>query len=1223
MKKKFSNTIPVPRQGIKKLLLIMKLALAFVLMSVLQVSANVYSQSTVNLNVQDRSLREVLKTIEQSSSFRFFYSDDLVLMNKNVDVKADNEKVTDVLDNIFASSELTYKVFENNLIVIVPKTEALQELNVTGVVTDSKGDVLPGVNVVIEGTTMGVVTDLDGRYSIKVPSGSAVLVFSYIGFLTEKIEVANRKVVDVKLVEDIQNLQEVVVTALGIKREKKALGYAVTEVKGEAISTVSPISPVNALQGKVAGLNIAPSEGAAFAGAKIQVRGASTLRSNNMPIFVVDGIIVDNELSGGDEWGGTDWGNNLKNLNSDEFESVSVLKGAAATALYGSRALNGAIVITTKKGKARKDLGIKISQRFNVKQAYKGPAFQNVYGEGAPAGYDTDIPDKWNPSKYFHLNSSNEPMIDGSWAPLSFGPKMEGQKIRDYAGDWAAFDPQPDNFLDAYQTGFQNNTNISLEGGGENTVFLISFSNFKEKGNIPRNTFDRNAIFAKVNKKFNNFISSDVSVSYSNAVPKNPLQTLGQYFITGAWPRNYNTNYWKEHYKAAHGGVPQGDPYNDPGYETPGSDVWFGLYENNSKRTEESLRVTAKLNMNITSWFDIVLDGSLNNYYTTAETKQLGQGYRNAGGYYELFHDTKQQYDGKVWLNFHKKVSDFDLRASAVGEHWQSKYSYSGAWTNGGLIVPGQYSIENSKNQAGQSAYIGDQKKLESVYAFADVSWKDQVFLSVTGRNDWSSALVYADGHGSYSYFYPSISGSWLFSESFQLPDWYSYGKLRASWAHVGNDFTPYSINPGFSRSRTINSYNGDIPAFSFKDKIMPNLNLKPEDQKSIEFGFESRFFMNRLGIDFTYYKTNTFNQILNIPVPSESGVNEQRINAGDIQNQGIEIELKTIPVKINDFEWFLDATFARNRGKINSLYPGVTEYILDGSWNYGNTRIASVAKVGGAYGVLVSDSDPKRFKNTNDPNDPRNGKMLLTWNASQRGAYPERSFEERVVGDMNPDFTGSVTTGFNFKNFRIEAMFDFKIGGDISTYSGRYGAAYGLFESTLDYRDLEHGGKEWTANWTGEKYQDGYIPDGVFTEGTVVEMKDASGNIVKNNVGGMTFVEAYEKGLVDAVHGSWWHYKTNNWGLGVVNDNVLQENSYIGFRQLTISYAIPKSLCNKIRVSSADIAFIGRDLGFLYKTLKDDLNPFSVRSNRAGAALEWQQTPYIRTLGVALNLNF
>jgi iron complex outermembrane receptor protein len=990
---------------------------------------------------------------------------------------------------------------------------AMAQFKVSGtVVSESDGLGLPGVTIAEKGTSNGTLTDADGKFTINVNSGKSTLIFSFVGMKTVEEPVNNRTVIDVKLrAEDIA-VDEVVVTALGIKREAKALGYAVTQVDGSKLAESTTISPVNALQGRAAGVDIAPSEGGIFGGTKITIRGNSTLKGNNMPIFVVDGVIIDNAVSGGSQWGGVDWGNDLKNLNSDEFESVSVLKGAAATALYGSRALNGAIVITTKKGKERKDLGVHISQRFNVKDVYDGPAFQNVYGEGAPPGYDSRYEDIYAPQNSFLINAQGEPYLEGAsgdwWVPLSFGHKMDGSRVRDYENNWITYDPQPNNAIDAFQTGYQSDTNITLDGGGENSTFLISLSHFDEKGNYPGNTFTRESVYSKVTRDFNKYLSAELGISYSNSNPKNPPQYMMQNFITGNWARNYNTSYWRKHYKAEHGGIPQAD-YNDPGASIPGADIWFDIYENSRSRIEESLRLTGKLKLNVTDWFNAVVDGYLNNYYIKSEEKILGSGYRNAGGSYTLKHSRKEQYDAKLWLNFHKQFENsLDASLSVVGEHWETANSYTGAWTNGGLIVPGNYSLANSKNEPGQEAGVDGTKILESIMFFSDLSYKDQLFLSITGRNDWSSTLVYADGSGTFSYFYPSVSTSWLFSETFEMPRWVNYGKLRASWAHVGNDYNIYDINPGFSRTGTVISYNGDLPRYSFKNNTMPNLNIRPEDKKSIEFGLEGKLLDSRIGFDVAYYKENTYNQILSIPENFYTGVSGQLINAGNIQNQGVEIQVNLVPIKMKDFSWDLTLNYARNRNKVIDLYGDITEYNLYESWNYGNTRIGTVAIVGGDYGVLMSDSKPAVYNNTSNPNDPKNGMPLLRWNASQRGGYMFRSYEKSIVGNMNPDFTGSVLTGFTYKSFRLEALFDIKIGGDISTYSGRYGTAYGLFESTLAYRDLEHGGFQWTSSWTGNTYQDGYIPEGVFEPGTIVKMKTSTGQVINNDVSGMTLIK-------------------------------------------------------------------------------------------------------------------
>ena len=1105
---------------------------------------------------------------------------------------------------------------------------AWAQQTVSGTVTSATDGIgLPGVNVLVKGTSTGTITDIEGNYNISVPNNDDVLVFSFVGYMSEEEPVNRRSQIDVALADDVASLEEVVVTALGVEREKKAIGYAVTELKGQEIAQSSTVSPVLALKGKVAGVDISPTEGGAFGGSRITIRGNSTLGNNNQPIFVVDGVIIENDLSGGNEWGGQDWGNNLKNLNADNYESVTVLKGAAATALYGSRALNGAVEIITKKGSARKGIGVDISQTLNSKRVFAGPDFQNVYGEGAPPGFDNALPDKFNPSGAFLTNSQGEPYLEGAtggaWVPISYGHPMDGSRVRDWDGEWINYTPQPDNFTDLYDNGFYTNTNVTLNGGSDKSTFLVSTSYTREDGTFPRNKFDRLGLFTKVTHKLNDFVSTQLSVDYARSNSQNPPTNIGQRFITGEWPRNYNTSKWRNRYQATHGGVPNSN-YGDPLASVPGSDVWFDVYENTATRLEESLRMTGDVTFNVTDWFNVKVNGYINNYYTERENKELGDGYANAGGYYQLAHTRQEQNDIQLWLNFNKNLTpDLFARLSVIGEHWRNEESFTRTETQGGLTVPGQYTIGNSLNLPRATAGFYDpgngilgNKELSSVYAFMDVEYKDMLFLQLTARNDWSSTLTYADGSGNNSYFYPSASLSWVFSETFQMPTIMSSGRLRASVARVGNDFEPYSINPGFGSNGLLQSPNGDIVRYGFINNQVPNPDLRPEDKQSIEFGADIRFFNDRLGFDFTYYKENTFNQILRIPVPIESGVESQLINAGNIQNQGIELAVNATPLVLGDFRWDLSVVFTRNRNKIIELFPGVTEFNLEGSPSYGNTRVATMAYVGQQYGVLVSDSKPKEFMNESDPNDPKNGLPVLLWNEAQRGAYQARSYEPQIVGNMNPDFLAGITTAFSYRGFYANVLFDVKVGGDISTYSGRYGSSYGLLESTLAYRDKEHGGLEWNSSWTGNSYDDGYIPEGVFEEGTIVQMRTGDGEVVSNEVGGMTFRDAYEQGLVEPVHGGYWHFRNNSWSLGVANDDLIQENSYVGIREATIGYRFPRAFAEKLHLTSLGVSFFARDLGFLYKSLKDNLNPFSIRSNRAGSAHEWQQSPYVRTLG-------
>lgn len=1237
MKKNFSNTIPVPQSGIKKLLLIMKLALAFVLMSVLQVSANVYSQSTINLNVQDKSLRDVLKTIEQRSSFRFFYSDDLVLMNKTVDVNANNQKVVDVLDNLFASSELTYRVFENNLIVIVPKSEIMQEMNVTGVVTDSKGEPLPGVNIVIEGTTIGAVTDMNGRYSLKVPGESSVLVFSYIGFLTEKVEVGSRRTIDLKMVEDVQNLQEVVVTALGIKRETKKLGYAVTEVKGEDVAKANTVNPIASLQGKAAGLSIGGSDGGLFGAYKIGIRGVSTLKNNNQPIFVVDGVILNNEISGDSEWSSSsnDWGNQLKNLNPDDFESVSILKGSASTALYGSRGLNGAVIITTKNAKKSKGLGVSISQTTGMDYVYRTPDFQNDFGIGGLAGYIDYGKKDANGSFYaFDTKQFYYKTIDGAevasiqdhpWGGLSWGPRFDGRPILDYDGKMTTWRSYEDNMKDAYNIGFNTNTNVTVTGGNETTNFYFSESYQKRTGIYPGNTFARNSILLKGAHQLSKRISVEGSVNYVQSSPENPAGDLGQFFFDGTFERSYNTKYYKDKYTADHGGVPS-NSYNDALGSVPGTSVWFGINNNHSRKTERNIRPILKVTAEVAPWLRLTAEGNMNIYSVEEEVKDLGQGYKNEGGYYRLGHSNLQQQTGKFIADLHKTFGNISQNLIIGGEYFHTKNTFTRSWTDGGFIVPGEFFLNNSKKKIQTEGGVNGEKVLSSFYFLYNTGWKEQLFIDITGRNDWSSALVYANGKGTYSYFYPSVSASWLFNQTLQLPSWVSFGKVRLSWAQVGNDTNPYTINSGYNVGQLL-SGNDYIYTNSY-NRMLIDPNLRPERKTSYEVGADIRFFSNRLGLDLTLYKENTRDQIVDIPAPLESGASGQLINAGNIENRGIEIALNTTPVSTQNFRWDLNFIYTKNQNKIISLHEDVGEYKkLEGDPAYGNYRIGSVAYIGGEYGVLLSDALPEIYQaldaQGNKIDHPNNGKKVLIWNGVRKGAYYKRSGKIQKVGTMLPDLEGSVSNNFTFKNISLNVLVDMRFGGKIASYSNRYGTAYGYLKNSLYARDAANGGETWTSQYNeskGQSFDDGVIPDGVFATGTMVTTP--TGESV--NVGGMSYLEAYNKGYVEPTHASYWTYRNYSWGTGIVDDSWVSEVNYVALRHVSIGYNVPQKFASKLRLNNVYVGVDGHNLGYLYNSLPNHLNPESTRGNSSSYSyFERVLSPYVASYTFTVKLNF
>lgn len=1201
---------------------------------------------------QSYNLVDVLKELSRSYGVIFDYNPKM-LKGKSVSLdrkEMQSKDLDQILNEMLTPLKLTFEKNNSHSYIIYPKKDKTQAdasgrgsentgmtdmalinstalagpvnsistpvmaFEIKGQVKDDKGEGLPGVSVSLKGTTTGTVTDGTGKYAITIPEGTGTLVFSFVGYMTEEVPVSGRNTIDVTLVPDIQSLQEIVVTSLGVKRERKAVGYSITEVQGEEIGRAATVNPVNALQGKVAGVQITPGAGGTFGGSRITIRGNSTFRNNNQPIFVIDGVIIDNNTSGGDEYGVTDWGNDLKNLNPDDFESLSILKGAAATALYGSRALNGVVLITTKKGTKKKGIGVEVSQTLNFKRAYAGPKFQNIYGYGAPAfsasASGSTRKDSYNTDQ-FDLNSDGEPKLLTDWGVSSWGPKMTGQQVRGYDNEWTQFSPQPDNFTDAYDKGYFSNTNVALNGAGDNVTYRLSYTGTKEKGIEIRNDFVKNGFNGRVTYDLNKAIKTDVGFNYTSSESKNPPnRTMQRAFVYDYFPRSYNTNQWQQNYRADHGGVPLSDDIN----QSPGSSLWFTLFENSRARKEDVLRGNMSVNGIITDWLNVTVEGYFNNIYRKTEVKELGQGINNQGGKYEIENARKQLNSLQARLNMHKTFFEtLDADFSVGTEARRESGSFNRSSTEGGLIVPGNYNIGNSQNlpiaEAGNvtDGIIGD-RKVNSIYSYLNLGYREMLYLQVTARNDWSSTLTYSDGHGNNSYFYPSASLSWVFTETFKLPQFFSFGKLRTSYAIVGRDTDPYSLSDGYSRKGTLQNAAGNLPMYSYKSFTVPNQNLKPERQRSIEVGAEMKFFNGRVGIDMAYYKNNTFNQIFSLGVTPESGLENILVNGGNIQSQGIEILLTGTPVKKRDLTWDVSASFTRNRDLIKDMYPGIKERVLEGNPTYGD-RIASVAYIGQAYGDLVTDSYYMPYQrldaNGNKVDDPNNGKPVLRWDGANKGAYPLRSGVKQTIGNIQSDWYGFVSNRVSYKGFFLSALVDIKMGGDIYSFAHRYGSAYGLFESTLAGRD----GIKWTAD--GNEYHDGMIPDGVFANGTVIKDVDVSG---------MSYKDAYDKGLVDPTHYSYYMYRKGSWSRGIVE---VHENSYVALREVTFGYTFPQAFSEKLRLNNLSLMFVGRDLGMLYNSLPDHINGNANASNRSGAAFEYGTAPYVRSMGFTIKAGF
>lgn len=1111
----------------------------------------------------------------------------------------------------------------------------MQQDPISGVVSDSDGEPIVGATVVIKGTSIGSVTDLDGEFIVNASVGDTLEVF-YLGYNSAEVAIVPKQgVYNVVLSNDAIVVDEVVVTALGIKRDQKALGYAVTEIGGSEISAANTVNPVAALQGKAAGVSISGSDGGVFGGSKIQVRGVSTLSGDNQPIFVIDGVILDNDAFSSGEYSDyqtNDFGNQLKNLNADDFESVTVLKGAAATALYGSRGINGAVVITTKSGSGV-GFGVSVTQTTGIDWVYQTPKFQNEYGSGTIAGYINYGDVKPSGDYYsfdtnqFHYELDSDGNRMRSMRPsegLGWGPKFDGGDIIGYDGEITSYSAQKNNMRQAYDLGVNTNTNMTIQSSSDQFDFYLSDSYNYRKGSFPGNTFERNSLLVKGAYRMSDAITFEASVNFTNSNSKNPPYTLGSNFWNGTYTREYDVDYYKTKWRTEHGGAPNSD-FGDKYGTVPGMDLWFRLNTKDDLKKDNMVIPIVRVSIKPADW--ITLNGEVNmNYYTTdTEFKREGEGYRNQGGYYETALTKRIQRTAKFSANLNKGFGDFETSLILGGEWYGVRNKYLRQWTIGDLIVPNQFFIGNSSQVPGYESGIDDTKNIYSAYFLASISWKDMLYLDVTGRNDWSTSLLYSTGAGDDSYFYPSVSASWILSESFDMPSWVSFAKLRASWAQVGNDTDPYTINQGYELSK-IQLSNGIAYVNTFTRTLI-DPNLRPERKNSIETGLDLRLLRSRINLDFTWYKENTKDQIVTIDAPIESGVSEQLINAGNIQNQGIEVALNTIPIRKRNFEWSANFIYTRNRNKIISLHPDVGEYLnLEGSPSYGNFRIGSVAYIGGEYGVLLSDSKAKQYQATNaageNIDDPRNGMNVLTWNDGGQGAYPLRSYEVQSVGSIFPDFEGSIYNGFTFKNFNVGILVDMRFGGYMASVSSKYGTAYGFLEESLMGRDVSHGGIEYTSNYAsslGETFTDGVIPDGVFQDGTVVTTPDGN----SQDVGGLTYQEAYERGFVEPTHSSYYQYFSNAWSTGTINDSWFSEVKYVSLRQISIGYTFPKTVTQRLKINNLNLALEAHNLFYIYNSLPNRINPESYSGNTAaGSFFEQNMSPYTATYALSVRFN-
>lgn len=1114
-----------------------------------------------------------------------------------------------------------------------------QNITISGKVTDlQKAEVIGATVIVANDVSHGTVTDINGNYTISNVNPNAELVFSYVGMKSITIPVNGKTTINVTMEEDSEMLSEVVVTALGITKQARSVGYATASVSTSEIERVNAINPITALQGKVAGLdiNLTGASGVTSSNS-ITIRGAKSIDKNNSPIFVIDGMIIQEPLKGNLD--GSDWGSQLKNLNPADYESVTVLKGAAATALYGSRGANGAIVIVSKGGRfGKQGLGIEVSQTLEATNIYKSPIeFQNVYGAGSPGnGYEGGF------------------LADGSLerTAASFGPKMDGSMINQYMPDGkpTPFVAHPDNWKSLYQSGLNSTSNIAINGGGEKSSFRVSYSYTDNNGVFKRNNFSRHSVAFKGLTELNNIFSLEAGLNYSFSKATNPADQ-------GGWNWGANLGMMSTYFTPRNMDVKSYESlYRDPLTHAVETDSPWGTLRgylhtrdmNLRQRTENSLLSNLALTAKIAPKLSASIKANYNYYGISTLGKDYGQGanYGPTGsGKYERGGNISGSYNFLAMLQstnntFQISGEEITLDAIIATELYGNTESHS--WsksTDGGLVTPGVFSFSNSVNRiTPEFKYTPRNNQAFGLSAIINLAWRDQLFLEITGRNDWLSTLTYPSymltGMNNYTVFYPSANASWVFSEAFNSPDWFSFGKLRASLSRVGMGTSAYATTKGFGVFSQSAQYDPDRNSVLIAN---PNLNtswnsdLKPEIQQSIEIGTDLRFFNERLSLDLTYYKTNTRNQIMELDAVVESGASKQLINAGNIQNQGLEIQLEGTPIRTENFRWTIGTNFTLNRGKIIKLHDNIKEWQLAGQYD-GGAEIW--AYEGGKFGVITTPYNSStggaiyRFNNEKDSKDPRNGKPVIYYrgaagNPNSVPVYGYRFTKDKnqpdrvVIGKVEPDFLLSFNTSFSYKDFDFYALIDGRVGGNFYSNTYKYASSVGTLKSSLYGRDQENGG--WSRkNYLGEVVHDVYPLDGVFDEGATAPLEsDPSKRI---DVAGLTYKEALEKGIRPMPASSYYYY---NLGWGMPSELAIQDNTWFALREVTVGYRVPEAILSKIGINYLRVGLTARNIGYIVNKLTDGLNPAGISSNNPLIPMDIGAVPFSRTFALNLTVRF
>ncbi len=1152
-----------------------------------------YSQATkLTLKMNGSKVIDVLNEIEKRSEFYFLFNQKLLNAEREVNIDVREKTIDAILEKLFSGTDVNYHIYDRQIVLTTFNKELMPEQArvVSGKVTDTNGQPLPGVTVIVKGTPQGTVTNPDGEYTLTNIPEEATLLFSFVGMNSQEIQVSEQKIINVMLTEATIGLDDVVVTALGFTREKKSLGYSVGEVKGEQLNETPQNSVLSALQGKVSGVKINQTYGLAGSSVQMTIRGAMSLGDND-PLYIIDGVPITNSSNGVFE-GAVDLGNAISDLNPDDIESMSVLKGPSAAALYGTRAGNGVVLITTKSGKGAKK-GIGVSYNTSI-----------VF----------DTPYKFFPLQYEFASSKTGAHSYDELAFETWGPKLNNgfmAEMWNSNGEKVELVSYPNRVEEFYQVGHTTSNSLGFTSRGENAEIRISASKAKNEGITPNTGFDKNNISmngtAKLTKKLNvsgvfniNDASSDNRPSFGGGY-NDPVRML---FAMGP---QQNINNFKDYWVPGMENVQQLTYYPTDGNRWNNPYFIANEYLTGYRRTQSAYKLQA--DWEFYKDFTVMIRYSRNDFNQRIVQRAAFSEKDNPNGLYMLKYDHNREdnWEGMFGYTNINIIDKLSMTANLGGAIRYNYYDYISNET-GKLIEPNLYNISNAA--PGTLIYSAGwgEKQVNSLYGIISLGYANAVYLDITARNDWSSTLP----PNNWSYFYPSASLSMLLNQMTSLPAWISLAKLRAGYAQVGKDTDPYSLSKSISTQQDW----GSAPR-KYINGSFPNADLKPEIATSIEFGTDLSFIDNKIRFDITYYQMENRNQIFGLAQPVVSGATSRTVNAGLIKSRGWDASLNVNVLRKGDWTIDLGSTFTRNRTSIEELAEGVLYIQNDTKAGESILRTYIGDDVGSIYQYP--------FKRVEDINSPYYGFPIL----SASGITEVNKSSDDVIeliGNYNPDFNLGFQLNAKYKRFTLFANIDWRSGGEFYSRTMEFMKNNGMLEGyyggesydpDISLRDqILANPDKYINSWIGGRYPEygglpwpagkgaGRVDDASFIPGV---REDGNGGYIENFGDPETTVFLSP-------------YDASKYAERYLAEQNLYSSTYVKLRELSIKYDFDRELANKLKLTKLSLSLVGQNL-FQWHKSGIFVDPENAYFKGSEGTEYYSVVPRTRSIGFKLNV--